>query len=55
MTEPPKYLGVDVFPVPVGPFGAPGSYFGFHSCGVAGGERVPPSPLGWYYKTKGSR
>ena len=29
--------------------GLPGSHFGFcRRCGVAGGERVPPSLLGWY-------
>ena len=21
-------------------------------CGVAGGERVPPSPLGWYFRNQ---
>ena len=45
----PKNLGVDTFPDPVGHFGPPGGHFGFCSwCGVAGGERVSPSPLGWY-------
>ena len=35
---------------PVGCFGAPGGHFGFwRQCGVAGGQRVPPSPLGWYW------
>ena len=35
---------------PVGHFGAPWRPFGFcRRCGVAGGERVPPSPLGWYF------
>ena len=39
----PKNLGVDTFPDPVG-------HFGFcRRCGVAGAERVPPSPLGWYF------
>ena len=37
-----KNLGVDTFPDPVGHFG-----FG-RWCSVAGSERVPPSPLGWY-------
>ena len=46
----PKYLGVDTFPDSVGHFGAPCGHFGFcRRCGVAGGERVPPSPLGWYF------
>ena len=47
----PKNLGVDTFPDPV-------SHFGFHLAAImdfAGvavsgcGDRVPPSPLGWYY------
>ena len=46
----PKNLGVDTFPDPVGHFRSPGGHFGFcRQCGVAGGERVPPSPLGWYF------
>ena len=29
--------------------GPPSVHFGFpRRCGIAGGERVPPSPLGWY-------
>ena len=37
-----KNLGVHTFPDPVG-------HFGFcRQCGIAGGEQVPPSPLGWY-------
>ena len=29
--------------------GTPGGHFGFcRRCGVAGGEREPPAPLGWY-------
>ena len=28
-------------------------HFGFCSrCGVAGGEQVPPAPLGWYFLSK---
>ena len=52
----PKNLRVDTFPDPVGHFGAPWQpYWILHAVrrcrqgGVAGGERVPPSPLGWYY------
>ena len=34
-------------------FGPPGGHFGFcRRCGVAGGERVSPAPLGWYYNAK---
>ena len=30
----------------------PGGHFGFcMRCSVAGGERVPPAPLGWYFKS----
>ena len=45
----PKNLGVDTFPDPLSHFGAH-----WHAvlrcgrCGVAGDERVPPAPLGWY-------
>ena len=43
----PKNL--QTFSDPVGHLGPPGGHFGFcRRCGVAGGERVPPSPLGWY-------
>ena len=42
----PKNLGVDTFPDPVGHFGA--HWHAVWRCGVAGGERVPPAPLGWY-------
>ena len=35
----PQNLRVDTFPDPVGHFG----------CCVAGGERVAPAPLGWYF------
>ena len=29
--------------------GPTGGHFGFcRRCGVAGGEQVPPAPLGWY-------
>ena len=39
----PENLGVDTFPDPV-------RHFGFcRRCGVAGGKRAPPSPLGWYF------
>ena len=48
----PKNLGVHTFPDPVGHFGAPWRPFWIlqavwrcRRCGVAGGERVPPSPL----------
>ena len=45
----PKNLEVDTFPDPSAILGPPGSHIGFcRRCGVAGGERVPPSPLGWY-------
>ena len=41
-----KNLGAD----PFRHFGAPGGHFGFcRRCDVAGDERVPPSPQGWYY------
>ena len=31
-------------------FWPPGGHFGFcRRCGVAGGERVPPLLLGWYF------
>ena len=31
-------------------YGPPTGHFGFFMrCGIAGSERVPPSPLGWYY------
>ena len=46
----PNNLGLDPFSAPFGHFGAPWWPFGFcRRCGVAGGERVPPSPLGWYF------
>ena len=42
MTGAPKKLRVDTFPNPVG-------HSGFcRWCGIAGGERVPTVPLGWY-------
>ena len=45
----PKNQGVDTFPDPVGHLGPPGGHFGYcRRCGVAGDERAPPSPLGWY-------
>ena len=65
LTVAPNDLGVHPFPDPVGHLGSPGGYFGLlrfswkewsnqavrccRRCGVAGGERVPPSPLGWYF------
>ena len=34
-------------------FGPPDGHFGFcRRCGVAGGERMPPSLLGWYSNKK---
>ena len=52
----PKNLRVDTFPDPVGHFGAPWRPYWIlqavwrcRRCGVAGGERVPPLPLGWYF------
>merc|ERR1719206_469724 len=42
-------LGLDPFPDPVGHFGA--HWQAVRRCrrrGVAGGERGPPAPLGWY-------
>ena len=50
LTGAPQNLGVDTFLDPVGHFGAH-----WHAvrrcrrCGVAGSERVPPAPLGWYF------
>ena len=44
----PKNLGVDTFPDPFGHFGAHWqAVWRCRLCGVAGGERVPPAPLGW--------
>ena len=45
LTGAPKNLGVDTFPDPVGHFGLSGL---LGVAGIAGGERVPPAPLGWY-------
>ena len=51
MTGAPQNLGVDTFPDPVGHFGAHWQAVRrCRRCGVAGGERVPPAPLGWYFK-----
>ena len=37
------------FQTPSAILGPPGGHLGFcRRCGVAGGERVPPLPLGWY-------
>ena len=45
----PNNLGLDPFLDPIGHFEAPCGHFGFcRRCGVAGGEGVPPVPLGWY-------
>ena len=45
----PKNLGLHPFPDPVGHFVTPLGHFGFsRQCSIAGGERVPPAPLGWY-------
>ena len=55
MTGAPQNLGVDTFPDPVSHFWAHWRPFWIlqavrrcRRCGVAGGERVPPAPLGWY-------
>ena len=49
MTGAPNNLGLDPFPDPVGHFGAHWQAVRrCRRCGVAGGERVPPAPLGWY-------
>ena len=49
LTLAPKETGVDTFPDPIGHFVAPSDHFGFCKwCGIAGGKRVPPAPLGWY-------
>ena len=50
MTGAPKNLGEDTFPDPVDHLGVPSGHFGFcRRCCVAGGERKPPVPLGWYF------
>ena len=47
----PKNLGKIPFKTPLVILGPPGGHFGFcRRCGVAGGYRAPPSPLGWYLK-----
>ena len=38
-----KHLGVYPYPDYICHFGY------FLQCGIAGGERVPPAPLGWYF------
>merc|ERR1712208_38932 len=46
----PITQGWTPFQTPSTILGAPGGHFGFcRPCGVAGGERVPPAPLGWYF------
>ena len=46
----PITLGWTPFQTPSAILGPPGGHFGFcRRCGVAGGERVPPAPLGWYF------
>ena len=38
---------------PLAILGPTGGHFGFcRRCGIAGGERVPPLPLGWYSNNK---
>ena len=45
----PITLGWTPFQTPSAILGPPGGHFGFcRRCGVAGGERVPLAPLGWY-------
>ena len=46
MIEGSNNLRFSLFPDPVGHFGLYGQ-LGIE--GVAGGERVPPAPLGWYF------
>ena len=49
----PKNLGVNTFQDPVGHFWPPRGHFGFwRRCSIAGGESVPPAPLGWYCSCK---
>ena len=51
LTGVPNNLGLDPFADPVGHFGAHWQAVRHcRRCGVAGGERVPPAPLGWYYQ-----
>ena len=46
----PITLGWTPFQTPSAILGATGGHFGFcRRCDVAGGERVPPAPLGWYF------
>ena len=50
MTGAPNNLGLDPFPDPVGHFRANWQAVRrWRRCGVGGGERVPPAPLGWYW------
>ena len=42
-------MGLDLFPDPVGHFELSRRWWYCRRCSVAGGERLPPSPLGWYY------
>ena len=51
--ECPKTWGLTPFQTPSAILGPTGGHFGFcRRCSVAGGERVPPSPLGWYLAGK---
>ena len=39
----------NLWPDPVGHFGPPGGHLELFRLGGAGGEQVPPAPLGWYF------
>ena len=48
--EHPETLGKPPFQTPSAIFGPPSSHFGFwRRCGIAGGGRVPPEPLGCFF------
>ena len=50
LTGAPKNLGVDTIPDPVSYFEAHSGHLGLcRRCSIAGSERVPLAPLGWYY------
>ena len=52
----PKTYGRTPFQTPSAILGPPGGHFGFcKRCGIKGCERVPPSPLGWYYYLSGHK